>query len=230
MKDKKSSSDKWYKDLKLYIIVIGSCLSITIILILVNLPARFKWLILDSESSNIGSAIGGVGTVVVGILNAIMLYLTFKRQSESLELEKDKLDIQIKKIERRIEDERKNNQYRILQIKFNEIRESLSSKKIILTGKECSINNYFLLNDFNDIDSKIMGEEILETFSRLKNILEELSKIDKESKNDLFQEITDFYKNSMQHKYDVIIIRQDEAIKRKLQIINGKIETYIRGN
>jgi len=159
MKDEQPSGNKWYKDPILYIIALISWLFIILTLLLVNLPAPFKWSVLDSESSNIGNAIGGIGTVVVGILNTIMLYLTFKRQSDSLELEKNKHDKQIKELQKRVEDEKKNNQYRRLQEKFDKIYESWSSKKIIFKENECSVNNYFLLlerNDLNDNDSKII--------------------------------------------------------------------------
>jgi hypothetical protein len=230
MSDEQPSGRKWYKDPILYVIIFLSCFFVIFILVLVNLPAPSDWLILDSESSNIGSAIGGVGTVVVGILNIIMLYLTFKSQNDKLELTKYLYDKQIKELQRRVEDEEKNNKYRKIKKKFDKIYGSWSSKKILLSERECSINNYFLLlegNNFDDNDSKIIGEEILAIFSRLINILDELSKIEEEPKNELLQDIKDFYEDSMKPKYDVIINAQDEVIKEKLQKKNSRIETYI---
>jgi hypothetical protein len=235
----------WYQDPMFYISAFVSFPLIFIILLIVNHTAPVPWLVLDSESSNIGSAIGGIGAVVVGILNAIMLYLTFRRQSDSLELEKykhdqemimlkkkmelekDAFDKELKELQRKIEDEKKINQYRRLQENFDKICNSWTSKKIKLTGKKRSINNYILSDDINSTDSKIIAEEILGTFSRLNNIFEELSKLEKEYKNELMQEINSFYEVYMEPKYDIIINSQDEVIKEKLQKKKRKIDTYI---
>lgn len=61
------------KNLFIFLGLISLIITGTMIgVIIVNMPAYYDAFILDSKGANIGAAIGGIGTIVVGIANIIM--------------------------------------------------------------------------------------------------------------------------------------------------------------
>ena len=74
------------------LLVCGILIVTIISLYIVNMPAMFDCMVLSNNSSaNIGSAIGGVSALIVGIANVVMLYLTFGSQMKTFRLQEEEM-------------------------------------------------------------------------------------------------------------------------------------------
>lgn len=127
-------------------------LVIAFVLFIVTRPALLESFVLRDSANTIGGAIGGIGTVIIGvctitiaIANVIMLYMTFKNQYEANEQRKNEIKKQ--------EEEKNVNEFRKrlanIQNHWNSIQlESVHGRFLGIDA----IDEY--VSSYKDIDNK----------------------------------------------------------------------------
>jgi hypothetical protein len=214
--------NKWYNN-QIFISIIwllGSSLFTILVLVLVNMPALHEWFVMSNQDSGtIGDAVGGVGTVTVGIVSIIMLWLAFTRQGDSIKIEREKMEL-----------EREFNQCIHFRAQLYAIRTSWMSMKITSDGgKEYSMNKYIeLLKTDDNLDKEPVCNEILFHFLEVETLLTELSGIREENKYKLLRGAKVFYDTIMSPKYTEIMKFANASIAQKLKICTEKIDNAFK--
>ncbi len=104
-------------------------------LLCVNMPAIFDGMVLSNNSAaNIGSAIGGISTLIVGVANVGMLYLTFRSQMRTLQLQE-------KKMAKRSEAQRRKEELQNKYLKMEKEKNEMLIKKVYERNEELFMNN-----------------------------------------------------------------------------------------
>lgn len=253
LKNKSNNYEIDFKTILRFIIIsIGIILLIIITIVIVNAPALFNFCILGANSANIGNAIGGIATVVIGIVNIFMLYLAFKVQYQANQAQNQTYENEKKRNEKEIEKNEKEIQFIKKQIttqdqslkqmndKFNKDKinykfdryfekfEKLKDKW--LHAFSLQGNNKYPVNETNKAIKKAMNtDNILSLYIKeYSAVLETLSKdnLPKKSKQQLYDYMRPFYSTFIIPIYNEI--KNDDT---DLQQAYSKIEKiFIKKN
>lgn len=177
------------KNLFIFLGLISLIITGTMIgVLIVNMPAYCNAFILDSEGANIGAAIGGIGTIVVGIANIIMLYLAFKKQTEANDIQNEliasnaeKNALEIKNLRHQNTEYEENEKKHALEIKNLQDKYALEIKKMqdkYKAEREATeLNRYLTMLDyikkqwesihFEDDKNKFIGSAAVKKYFEL---------------------------------------------------------------
>ena len=217
---------------KYAILVFSIFFLIMLVLFLVTRPALFGCFVLGDDASSIGSAIGGIGAVIVGIANVIMLYLTFNEQRKANK--KQQIQIEEEKKERIAEKEYSNFlefQNQLERIKQSWFFKELNINKTIFVGID-AINKYVSLCKYNNTEEMLNKETInADILFNYQEFYAHLCEIKKRMKNDyqkrLLSQSKSFYEHFMKNTIAEIIAFETKD-KRKWVKINNLIENIFK--
>lgn len=164
------------KDTIIHFIIISISIIFLLIVsvLIVTRSAFFDFFVLSNSEALIGNAIGGIGTVVIGMANVIVLYFAFKTQKEANTLldsqtnqvrnefaqktvlfnkRKESLDTHLKYYKER-EDEKKDfSTYQFYSERLNDLYKTMNSFQIYYDGRD-----FIGLRDFGSWISQHGGE------------------------------------------------------------------------
>jgi len=221
-----------------------------VVLFFVTRHALFDSFVLGSDEYNIGGAIGGISTFVVGIgsviaatVNAIMLFLTFKNQSIVNKQQQQELIEQrtwYNNLNDKIKKTEEEKQFLELRNQFENIKQFWFSIELITNKKKYSgadaIDNYVSLRKVPRPKETIENEKnfyakFFYCYQKLNLYLCAIpNEIQEKHKQQLLPDIKSFYNENMYLAYRDIIEKTGQCSENieKWKDINEAIESYFK--